>query len=319
MDGLDAGAHDLGDEGRGIGRQRQRQRHEFRNDARAAGKIEPLEDRHLKRYWCAKDQRGHQRQADQQAQRIRPNLDHSAAFEQRPAGITPQPNRRHDRNHDGNDERFEAGIADRFRNHQSTIREKETVEYRDALPRIGQGCEHRQIPEQDLEQGRQIAHQFDIAAGDARKQPVRRQPAERDDKSDQGGEENADHRDQQRVEQTDQKNPRVGIRSGIRDQVLADVKSGRIGQEAEARGDPLRLQIGAGIGDDFVGDPGQHRHEQDLDDEAAPPRPSPKRTLQFGNKLRRRFSGFDGHRAARAVRSADRRRVLNAALVPELI
>ena len=70
----DAGAHDLGDEGRGIGRQRQRQRHEFRNDARAAGKIETLEDGHLKRYRRAEQPARSPAEADQQAQRIGPDL-----------------------------------------------------------------------------------------------------------------------------------------------------------------------------------------------------------------------------------------------------
>src|SRR5439155_4607854 len=44
-----------------------------------------------------------------------------------------------------------------------------------------------------------------------------------------------------------------------------------------------------------------------------------KRPSQFGDKLRRWMSGLGAHRWRRPMRSADRRRVLNAALVPELI
>ena len=202
-------------------------------------------------------------------------------------------------------ERLEAGIADRLWNHETAVTEKEAAEQRDALPRIGQRGQHREIPEQDLEQERQVADQLDIAARDPRQQPVRRQPAQCHQKSKHGGEEDADNRDRQRVEQTDEKDAGIGVGSGIRDQVLVDVKTGRIRHEAKARGDPLRLQIGAGIGDDFVGDPGERRDEQDLDDEAAPPRAATQRALQFGDKLRRRFSGFDGHR--RALRAGDQR------------
>ena len=101
---------------------------------------------------------------------------------------------------------------------------------------------------------------------------------------------------------------------------MTDVKTGRVRHEAEAGGDPLRLQIGAGIGDDFVGDPGERCDEQYLDDEAAPSRTATQRALQFGDKLRRWFSGFDGHRREPAGwRSADRRRVLDPTLVPERV
>ena len=86
----------------------------------------------------------------------------------------------------------------------------------------------------------------------------------------------------------------VGVR--VRNQVLVDVETSRVRHEAEARGDPLRLQVGAGIGDDLVGNPGQHGDEQDLDDKAAPACPASQHPLQFGDKLRRGLSGFDGHR-----------------------
>src|SRR6185312_272117 len=96
-------------------------------------------------------------------------------------------------------------------NDETAVTEKETVENGDALPRIGQSGEHREIPEQDLEQDRQVADQFDIAARNPRQQPVRRQPAEGYDETDQGGEEDADERDQQRIEQADQKYAGVAV------------------------------------------------------------------------------------------------------------
>ncbi len=44
-DRLDAGAHDLGDEGGGVDGQRQQQRHEFRDHHHAALEIEPAQRR----------------------------------------------------------------------------------------------------------------------------------------------------------------------------------------------------------------------------------------------------------------------------------
>ena len=123
----------------------------------------------------------------------------------------------------------------------------------------GQRRQHREVPEQDLEQQRQVADDLDIGAGDPRHQPVRRQPAERDDETENGGEEDADDRHQERVEQSDQEHAGVGVGARIGNQVLADVKTCRVPQEAEAGGDVLGLEIGAGIDDDLIADPGQQR------------------------------------------------------------
>src|SRR6185312_17428074 len=78
--------------------------------------------------------------------------------------------------------------------------------------------------------------------------------------------------------------------------------------------------IGAGIGDDLVANPGKRRDEQELEHEAAPARPAAERPLQPGKKLRWWFSGFDRHRRSPSRRRlADRRRVLDTALVPEVV
>ena len=211
-------------------------------------------------------------------------------------------------------------LRDRPWNDQAAIVEKERAEQRDALPRRRQRREHGEIPEQDLEQHRQISHQLDIAAGNARQQPVRRQPAQRHQEADDGGEKDADDGNQQRIEQADQEYAGIGVRSGIRNQALADVETGIMRQEAKAGGDALRLQIGAGVGDDLVADPDQRRDKQQLQDKPAPAGAAAKRTPQSGNKLRRWWSGRGrSSPPPRALRSADRRRVLNSALVPELV
>src|SRR6266850_5593515 len=154
---LDSGPHDLGDEGGRIGRQRDGQRNEFRDDARAAGKIEPFEFGDFKRDGRAKQQRGQERQPDQQAYHIRPDRDQSAALEQLPARVALQQQGGDDRNQDRQRERLQTGLRDRLRNHETAVGKKEAAEQRDALPRIWQRAEYGEIPEQDLEQQRQIA------------------------------------------------------------------------------------------------------------------------------------------------------------------
>ena len=207
---------------------------------RAAGKIEPLEFGNFELDGRAENQRRHQRQPDQQAEHVRPDRDQPATVEQLPARIAAATAaRRRSPIKTASDERLKAGLADRPRNHQTAVGEKEAAEQRNALPRIRQRAEHREIPEQDLEQQRQVADQFDIAAGNPRQQPVRRQPAQRHDKPDHGRKEDADDRDQQRVEQADQKYPGVGVGSGIRNQVLADVKTRGVVEKSEAGRDPL--------------------------------------------------------------------------------
>src|SRR6202158_6066888 len=233
---LNSGPHDFGDEGSRIGRERQRQRHEFRDDARAPGKIEALEFGNFKGNGRTEHQRSHERQPDQQAHHIRPDRDQSAALEQLPARVAPQQQRGDDRNQDRQRERLQAGVGDRLWNHETAVGKKEAAKQRDALPRVRQRAEHGEIPEQDLEQQRQIAYQVDIAAGDPRQQPVRRQPAQRNEKSNHGGEEDADDRDQERVEQPDQEHAGISVGSRIRNQVLADVKTRRVVQKPESGG-----------------------------------------------------------------------------------
>src|SRR5205823_3055493 len=118
-------------------------------------------------------------------------------------------------------------------------------------------------------------------------------------KSDHGGEEDADDRNQQRVEQTDEEHPGVGVGSRIRNQVLADVETGRVGQEPKPGRDPLRLQVGSSIGYDFIAKPDESRDKQDLQRKAGPARPPAERAPQPGYELRRWFSGLDGHSRSR--------------------
>ena len=85
----------------------------------------------------------------------------------------------------------------------------------------GKRAEHGEVPEQDLKQERQVADQFDIAAGQPRHQPVGREPCDADDEAEDGREHDPDARDQQRVEKADQEDAAVAVRLVIGDQRLS--------------------------------------------------------------------------------------------------
>ena len=67
----------------------------------------------------------------------------------------------------------------------------------------GQALEDH-VPEQQLEQQRDIAQGFDVKCGDLRQQPVFRQAADADQGAEDGGQDDADDGDFQRVQDTDQ-------------------------------------------------------------------------------------------------------------------
>ncbi len=125
----------------------------------------------------------------------------------------------------------------------------------------GKVAEHREVPEQDLEQERQVADQFHIAAGEPRQQPIGREPRDPDKKPQHRGKHDADDGDQQRVEQTDEEDPPVGVLLTVWNERLADAEPGGVVEKAKAAGDLLGVEIGLGIEREFVAEP-QHRRQQ---------------------------------------------------------
>ncbi len=135
---------------------------------------------------------------------------------------------------------------------------------RDALARPRQGSEHREVPEQDLEQERQVADQLDIAAGEPGNQPIGRQPRNADDEAEHGRQHDPDPGDQQRVEQADQEDAAIGVGFAIGNERLIDVESGRGVEKAEAAGDPFCVEIGLGVEREFVAEPEHHCEQEQL-------------------------------------------------------
>ena len=133
----------------------------------------------------------------------------------------------------------------------------------------GQRQEHGEIPEQDLEQERQVADEFDVAAGEPREQPVGAQPRKPDDEAEDGREHDAEHRHQQRVEQADEEDAAVGVLLAVGDQRLADAEAGRIVEKAKSEPDVLGFEVGAGVDREFDAEPDDRRQHRELVEGAA--------------------------------------------------
>ena len=151
----------------------------------------------------------------------------------------------------------------RLRQEQAAVVEKAAARNGDALADAGQRLEHGVVPEQQLQQQRQVADDLDVAAGELRHEPVLRQPRDADDEAEDGRQHNADGGDQQRVEKADPERAAVGRGGRILDQRLGDVEARGVVPEAEARGDLGAGEIVCGVGDRAPGeerdDKAQHR------------------------------------------------------------
>ena len=72
------------------------------------------------------------------------------------------------------------------------------------------GAQHGEVPDEQLQQQRHVAHDLDVDGGEPRDQPVRRQARDADDEAEHGGEHDAEGGHQQRIEQADQERAAVG-------------------------------------------------------------------------------------------------------------
>ncbi|MNQ99366.1 hypothetical protein D3C85_1150970 [compost metagenome] len=173
-----------------------------------------------------------------------------------------------DGHHHTADKRPEA-IGRQGRRHvQATVADKEGVEEIVTLARPRHGQEHREVPEQDLQQGRDIAENFHIDRGQLADDPVRREPGDADDKAQQGRQNDTDKGHQEGVEQADDEHPGIAVRLGVIDQVLGDAEAGTALEKAEAGGDAPVLEIGLGVVKQV---PAQRDHRHNGDDLKYPP------------------------------------------------
>ncbi|MCY1174294.1 hypothetical protein D9M73_144920 [compost metagenome] len=130
-----------------------------------------------------------------------------------------------------------------------------------ARPRHGQ--EHREVPEQDLQQRRNVAEDFHIYRRQLGDDPVLRQPRHTHDETQDRRQDHADEGHQQRVEQADDKHPGICVRFGVVDQVLSDAETGTALQKVETGGNAPVLQVGLGVIEQI---PAQRDHRDNRDD-----------------------------------------------------
>ncbi len=218
-------------------------------------------------------------------------------------------------------------------------REQSVLEFRQlVLQAVGEVADALVEIEQ-LQQQRQIADNLHIAARRLREQPVARQARNADDEADDRRKNDAEAGDQKRVEQPDPKGATIGRAARrIFDQRLTDVEAGGLVPESEAGCDLRPRQVvdcvagGAvdeqrdhGAENKLIGNAADFRVVVEHDTRGARLRRQVTRHFPLVGRLKRRRHLFERGRGrtsaanSSAARSADRRRVLDAALGPQLV
>ncbi len=140
-----------------------------------------------------------------------------------------------------------------------------------ALARPRQGPQHREVPEKDLQQQRDIAENLDIGGRQAGDQPIARQPRHADYEAEQGRQRDAQGRYQQGIEQPDHKGAPVAGSLAVGHQALDNAEPGPVIEKAEAGGNPPALQVVQGIAEQVPAQ-GQHpAHQRQLQPQGADP------------------------------------------------
>ena len=139
----------------------------------------------------------------------------------------------------------------------------------EALLRHGEGTQHGDIPDQELQEDRHVAHDLDVDERQACHEPVRREAGDADGEAQDGRGDDAEHGDEQRVREPDEEGARVAHLAVVVDQRLRDVEAGGAIEEAEARGDVLLLQVRRRVGHDLIGEEKERQEEKRLGDAGA--------------------------------------------------
>ncbi|MNZ93776.1 hypothetical protein D3C78_1128610 [compost metagenome] len=162
-------------------------------------------------------------------------------------GPTGQDDNAHQYQDQADEEGPEAFRHGRCRHVQAAIVEEEVFAQAQALSRPGHGQHHGEVPEEDLQQRRNVAEGLDVDGRQFAYQPVRREPRHPEDEAEDGREEDADDRNQQGIEQTDDEDPAVAVAFVVVDQMLGDTETGALLEEVEAGENPAFFQVGLGV------------------------------------------------------------------------
>ena len=135
---------------------------------------------------------------------------------------------------------------------------------RQGTRRVGQQLRHQQVDRQQLDQQRRVAEDLDVDRPEPGHQRVVRQPHQPDRQPQRAGQHDAEQRHAQRVGHADREGAQVAVARMELEQQLADVEAGRVVQEAEARPDLARLEIGGDVARQADADQRQHQHQRAL-------------------------------------------------------
>jgi hypothetical protein len=253
-----AAADDLGDEGPGVERQCEPQGEELGLDREPADEIEALELGPVEAHRRAREEEGDHRRTDQDAEGDQQNRIDPARPLLNPPCVTGEPDRERDRGQQSGGDQPGAVLPERARQVEAAVREKKAAHRLGCVARVRQGVDHDPVPQQNLQQQRNVADRLDVNRHQLGDQPVRRQPQNPGDEAEHGRERDPGHRHQGGVQKPDQRRAGMGRARRIVDQMLIDVVARRIPQEPVAGLDPQIAQVA----DRVVDDPG-HRQQQD--------------------------------------------------------
>ena len=150
------------------------------------------------------------------------------------------------------------------------------------MPRRGEHSIKDGIPEKQLEQHRDILHDFDVYSGQLGNQPVTGQAGDPDKGPEDDRYYNPDKGDPQGIQHAHQERPGIGVCRRVRNQRFTDLKCGFLVQKPKSSGDALFFEVSQGVGNQVPG----KQSEQDQDNQLRYDRPflgvKPKR--DFFNK-----------------------------------
>ena len=152
------------------------------------------------------------------------------------------------------------GFGVQRRSPQPAVREIHAGQQVQRLAHRRRRFRNQRVPEEQLQQQRDVAQRLHVDQRHAADQPVPRQPREADDQADDARRRDADQRHAQRVQQPDEKGAGVAVRRVVGDRAFADPHARFAVEKAEARGDVESFQIFDGV-DREPGD--RRRHERD--------------------------------------------------------
>ena len=135
--------------------------------------------------------------------------------------------------------------------------------------RARQDMDDDPVDQQDVEQDRDIAGEFDNAINDVAGDPVIRQPDNAEQETENGCRDDPEEGDQGGVQDTHQHGPEMGALRRVFDQPLVDVVGRGEAQEIEAEGLAENRQVEHRVVDDVGQKREQQGHGQDLQDDRA--------------------------------------------------